>query len=213
MVHTIRKYIDKHWLTFLFRGGLALVMGSIALFGRADNLATIVTYMSIFLLIMGIIDSVSALYSSTKKSGWLNAIFDAGIDMIAALALLFTANNDIAFHIVIIALYVLISGIIDIFHGFVSTVDPTDRFIRILAGMCGAVMGIVIFNAGAMELSTFLRFFGAYMLIVGICSLIYGVDNRKQDKEDTAARKEAAATRKKTQKAPASKAKKTTKTK
>ena len=102
----------------------------------------------------------------------------------------------------------IVSGIIDIFHGFVSTVDPTDRFIRVLAGVCGCVIGLVILNAGDFEISTFVRFFGAYMLIVGTTSLIYGVHNRSQNIEDKVARSQA---RKKSSKA--SKAKKTSKKK
>ena len=52
-------------------------------------------------------------------------------------------------------------------------------------------MGVVILNAGNFEITTFIRFFGAYMLIVGATSLIYGVHNRSQEKEDEIARKEA----------------------
>ena len=99
---------------------------------------------------------------------------------------------------VVLSVYTIISGIIDIFHGFLSTVDPTDRFIRVFAGCCGCVIGIVIFNAGDFEISTFVRFFGAYMLIVGATSLIYGVHNRAQNIEDKVARSQAAKRTKKT---------------
>ena len=92
--------------------------------------------------------------------------------------------------LIILASYTFVSGIIDILHGFLSTVDPTDRFIRILCGILGAVMGFVILNAGKFELTVFIRFFGAYLLIVGITSLIYGVHNREQDLEDREARKQ-----------------------
>ena len=205
MAHINRKYIDKHWLTFLLRGALAIVMGGIALFGNMSDLSLVVSYMSIFLLLMGIIDASSALYSSTKKHGWLNALFDSVIDIVAAVALLFAAHENITYHLVIIAIYVLISGVIDLIHAFVSTVDPTDRFIRIVAGIIGAVMGFVIFNAGSFEILTFIRFFGSYMLIVGVCSLIYGVHNRAQNTEDKIARKESAAKAKISKKSKASK--------
>ena len=90
------------------------------------------------------------------------------------------------------AFYVFLSGIIDIFHGFLSTVDPTDRFIRVLAGIVGCVMGFVILNAGNFEVMTFIRFFGVYLLVVGVTSMIYGVHNRAQKIEDKVARSESA---------------------
>lgn len=193
MAHINRRFIDKHWFIFIVRGVLAGVFGLIALFGGMANVETMVSIISLFLLFMGIIDSASALYNSTKKRGWINSIIDAFIDVAAALLLLFFSQNNIVFGLVILSVYTILSGVIDIFHGFLSTSDPTDRFIRILAGICGCVMGAVIINAGEFEVSTFIRFFGAYMLVVGVTSMIYGVHNRSQNIEDKIARKEARA--------------------
>ena len=192
MARINRKYIDKHWLVFVIRGGLALIFGCLALFGALTNLESVIAMISVFLLAMGIVDSVSALYNSTKKHGWINSVIDALIDVVAAVALLFFAKSDLVASLVIIASYTFVSGIIDIFHGFLSTVDPTDRFIRALAGLMGCLVGFVILNAGNFELMTFIRFFGVYMLIVGVTSMIYGVHNRSQDIEDKLARSESA---------------------
>ena len=206
MAHINRRYIDKHWSVFIFRGLMAAVFGIITLFGAMTNFEIMISVVSVFLLIMGIVDSVSALYSSVRKHGWINSVIDALVDVAAALGLLFFAKDNIVVGLVIIAIYTIASGLIDIFHGFLSTVDPTDRFIRVLTGVLGCVMGAVIVNAGEFEMMTFLRFFGAYMLIVGVTSLIYGVHNRSQDIEDKTARKQV--TRKKTAKKTAKKAKK-----
>lgn len=192
-----RRFIDKHWLVFIFRGALAAAFGCFALFGGMANVNDAIAVISVLLLVMGIIDAVGALYSSTKKHGWFNAILDAAVDVAAALMLLFLANGSLASCLVVLSIYVIISGVIDIFHGFVSTVDPTDRFIRVFAGICGCIIGMVILNAGDFEITTFIRFFGAYMLIVGTTSLIYGVHNRVQNLEDKAARRQAAKGRKK----------------
>ena len=192
MAHINRRYIDKHWLVFIIRGGLAAIFGFVALFGLMPNLETVVSVISVFLLFMGVVDAVSALYASSKKHGWFNSVVDALIDITAALALLFFARNDLVASLLIISVYTFVSGIIDILHGFLSTVDPTDRFIRIVTGALGCVMGFVILNAGNFEVMTFIRFFGAYMLVVGVTSLIYGVHNRAQNTEDKLARKQSA---------------------
>ena len=192
-----RKYIDKHWLMFLVRGAMAAVFGCVIFFSGISDVNNIIAVASVFLLFMGIIDAVGALYASSKKHGWINSIIDALIDVVAAVALLFFAKDNLVYGVIIISVYTILSGIIDIFHGFLSTVDPTDRFIRILTGVFGCVMGMVILNAGNFEIMTFMRFFGAYMLVVGVTSMIYGVHNREQGIEDKIARKDA---RKKTTK-------------
>lgn len=195
-----RRYIDKHWMMFLLRGGLAIVFGCLILFGGLANLNIVISMLSIFLLLMGILDAVGALYSSVKKHGWITSVIDALIDVITAVALLFFAQNSLIVSLIILAVYTFMSGIIDLFHGFLSTVDPTDRFIRVLAGACGCVMGIVILNAGSFEVMTFIRFFGAYLLIVGVTSAIYGIHNRSQEIEDRIARRQSAMKRKTTKK-------------
>ena len=191
MAHINRRFIDKHWFIFIIRGVLAGIFGFIALFGGMADVENMIAIISLFLLFMGIIDSAGALYNSTKKHGWINSIIDTVIDVAAALLLLFLAQGNLVFGLMILSVYTVLSGVIDIFHGFLSTTDPTDRFIRILAGVCGCIMGAVIVNAGNFEVSTFIRFFGAYMLIVGVTSMIYGVHNRAQNIEDKIARKEA----------------------
>ncbi len=219
MAHINRRFIDKHWLLFVMRGVLAAGFGCFMLFGTQDDLSCIIAMISVFLLVMGIIDSVGALYASLNKRGWINSVIDALIDVIAAVVLLFVTNHSMINSLIVISLYVVISGIIDIFHGFFSTVDPTDRFIRTVAGACGCIMGAVILNAGNFEITVFVRFFGAYMLIVGVTSMIYGVHNRSQKLEDFAARRETAeqtatkrAAAKKLAKRATSKTSKTTKT-
>lgn len=192
MARINRKFIDKHWFMFIIRGVLAGLFGLIALSGGMQDIENMIAVVSVFLLLMGIVDAVGALYSSTKKHGWFNAIVDAAIDVAAALMLIFTAKNDLVSGLIILSVYTIISGIVDIFHGFLSTVDPTDRFIRILVGIFGCVMGAIILNAGDYEVMTFIRFFGAYMLIVGVTSMIYGVHNRAQKIEDKVARSQAA---------------------
>lgn len=191
MAHINRRFIDKHWLVFIFRGTLAGIFGLYILFNNVESLQVIISVISIFLLGMGIIDAVSALYASTQKHGWVTSVVDALIDVITGAFLLFFATDSVMTVAITLAVYTFISGVIDLFHAFVSTVDPTDRFIRILAGIIGVIMGFVILNSWHFELTTFIRFFGAYTLIVGSTSLIYGIHNQSQDKEDRAARKQA----------------------
>lgn len=197
MAHINRRYIDRHWSVFLVRGAVAMTFGCLALFCGPNEVESLIALGSVFLLFMGIVDAVGAINSSRNKHGWINSVIDALIDVVAALLLLFVFWNNLTMSLVVISVYTILSGVIDIFHGFLSTVDPTDRFIRVLTGICGCVFGLAILNSGGLEITTFLRFFGAYMLIVGVTSLIYGVHNRSQNIEDKIARSQVARSHKK----------------
>ena len=195
MAHINRRFIDRHWLVFIFRGALAFIFGLCALlYGNMENNRQLVfSCLCVYLLSMGIIDSAGALYNSTKKHGWVNSVVDASIDILAALVLIFLANNEFVFQLIVLSVYACLSGVVDVFHSFMSTSDPTDRFIRILVGICGCVMSFVILNTGDFNgtNTAFIRFFGAYTVVVGVTSMIYGVHNKAQITEDSVARKEA----------------------
>lgn len=188
MAHINRKYIDSHWLIFALKGIIAILIGGYTLFSPYRNLASVVTTVGIFLLSFSIIEFVNALYRAREKSGWAVSVSLAVVDAVIALALLFTADQDAAWHLYTIAAYTFFRGFAEIISGFRATVDPTDRFTWVFGGIIGAVMGIVILNSNEF----FIRFFGVYLLILGTCSLFYGVHNRAQKLEDRVARQEAA---------------------
>ena len=196
MAHINRKYIDSHWLIFVVKGLIAILIGGFALFDMQRTFSSMISTVGIFLLSFSIIEFVNALYRAHQKTGWAVSVSLAVIDAVVALALLFTVGQDTVWHLYIIAAYTFLRGFFEIVSGFRATVDPTDRFTWIFGGMFGAVMGIVVLNSG----DFFVRFFGVYLLILGTCSLFYGVHNRAQKLEDRVARKEAAQAAAKTRK-------------
>ena len=197
MAHINRKYIDSHWLIFVLKGLIAILIGGYTLFSPYRSLTAVVTTVGIFLLSFSIIEFVNALFRARQKTGWAVSVSLAIVDAVVALALLFTADQDAAWHLYIIAAYTFLRGFAEIISGFRATVDPTDRFTWVFSGMIGAIMGIVILNSNEF----FIRFFGVYLIILGTCALFYGVHNRAQKIEDKVARREAAAKAAKTRKA------------
>ena len=188
MAHINRKYIDSHWLLFVLKGLVALGFGVFAIFSMKRDFSTLVMTVGIFLLSLSILEFINALYRARQKTGWAVSVVLAVIDAVVALALLFTLTQSPVWHLYIIAGYTFCRGFAEIVSGFRATVDPTDRFTWVFGGMCGAIMGIVILNSGEF----FIRFFGVYLVILGICSLFYGIHNRAQKIEDRIARQETA---------------------
>lgn len=187
-----RNYIDSHWLVFAVQGALALLFGWLMLFNPSSNTGSMVTLVAVFLLAMGIVELFNALHREHNRSGWAVTLIIAAIDLAIALSLIFTIQENAAWHLTLIAVYTLVRGIIEILIGLKVPDDSTDRFIWIICGICGAIMGVVIFNSGLLREADFVRFFGAYMLILGTSSLIYGIHNRAQKLEAKIARAKTA---------------------
>lgn len=191
MSHIKRKYIDSHWLVFIFQGAIALLFGCLTLFTSDKNSVGLIPVIGLFLLALSVVEFANSLYRSHRSEGWLVSTLVAVFDAVFGLALLFIAKYDMVWHLSMLAAYTLLRGVFEMAIGFRTTVDPTDRFIWLLCGISGVIFGFVIFNSGHLANIDFVRFFGAYMLILGISSLIYGVHNREQGIEDREARSEA----------------------
>ncbi len=191
MAHIKRKYIDSHWLVFIFQGAIALFFGCLSLFTADEDSKTLIPIIGISLLSLAVVEFANSMYRSRHREGWLVAtlvaLFDAGF----GLALLVVSSQSMAWRLVILAIYTALRGLFEIVIGFRTTVDPTDRFIWVLCGICGIIFGFAILNSGHLANVDFVRFFGAYMLILGISSLNYGIHNREQCIEDREARSEA----------------------
>jgi len=187
-----RKYIDSHWLVFMFQGCITLLFGCLTLFTSRESSTSLIPVIGIALLALAIVEFANSLYRSRVHEGWLVSILVSIFDAAFGIALLLFMKEGMVWHISLVAAYTLIRGAFEVLVGFRTTVDPTDRFIWVLCGLCGIVFGIVIINSGHLTNVDFIRFFGAYMLIFGVSSLIYGMHNRTQQLEDRAARREAA---------------------
>ncbi len=200
-----KKYVDSHWLVFAFQGILALLFGCFAVFTGVKDTVSLVAIVGSTLLGLGVIELFNLLYRTHAKETWGLSLAVAVIEVVVAMLLLFTLSQNIALHLTIISVYTLIRGVFEILIGLKSVDDATDKAIWVISGICGAVLGFVIFNSGSVRVQAFIQFFGVYMLIFGLTNLIYGVHNNDQSRELSAQRKAIA-----TKAAKARRAKKTT---
>ena len=177
------KYIDSHWGIFALQGVVALLFGWFALFTNSSDIQTLVIVVGSVLLSLGIIELLNLLARARTKNTWGVSLVMAILEISAGLALLFTYEQNVAWHLVVIAAYTILRGIFEIILGLRSIDDLTDKFIWILAGICACIMGIVILNTGHLGTIPFIKYFGSYMMVFGVVNLIYSVHNNEQSKD------------------------------
>ena len=177
------KYIDSHWGIFALQGIVALLFGWFALFTSSSDIQTLVIVVGSVLLSLGIIELLNLLARARTKNTWGVSLVMAILEISAGLALLFTYEQNVAWHLVVIAAYTILRGIFEIILGLRSIDDLTDKFIWILAGICACIMGIVILNTGHLGTIPFIKYFGSYMMVFGVVNLIYSVHNNEQSKD------------------------------
>lgn len=177
------KYIDSHWGIFALQGIVALLFGWFALFTSSSDIQTLVIVVGSVLLSLGIIELLNLLARTRTKNTWGVSLVMAILEISAGLALLFTYEQNVAWHLVVIAAYTILRGIFEIILGLRAIDDLTDKFIWILAGICACIMGVVILNTGHLGTIPFIKYFGSYMMVFGVVNLIYSVHNNEQGKD------------------------------
>lgn len=177
------KYIDSHWGIFALQGVVALLFGWFALFTNSSDIQTLVIVVGGVLLSLGIIELLNLLARARTKNTWGVSLVMAILEISAGLALLFTYEQNVAWHLIVIAAYTILRGIFEIILGLKAIDDLTDKFIWILAGVCACIMGVVILNTGHLGTIPFIKYFGSYMMVFGVVNLIYSVHNNEQGKD------------------------------
>ena len=177
------KYIDSHWGIFALQGIVALLFGWFALFTSSSDIQTLVIVVGSVLLSLGIIELLNLLARTRTKNTWGVSLVMAILEISAGLALLFTYEQNVAWHLIVIAAYTILRGIFEIILGLKAIDDLTDKFIWILAGVCACIMGVVILNTGHLGTIPFIKYFGSYMMVFGVVNLIYSVHNNEQGKD------------------------------
>lgn len=176
-----RKFIEKHWLLYAFQGLISLLFGGFIMFTGIKEVSTLNTIVGCALLGLGVIEVFVLLCRKHFGGSLVISIILAVLEIAAAIMLLFFNQDSMVWQLTILAAYTISRGIIQIFLAFTSLTDKTDRFMWAVCGMCGCVIGIAILNSGAFaDQTSFIKFFGTYMMVYGITNLIYGVHNRNK---------------------------------
>ncbi|MBR0402927.1 DUF308 domain-containing protein [Candidatus Saccharibacteria bacterium] len=178
-----KSYVDSHWLVYIFQGIISLLFGWYIMFTPSTDINMLVAIVGTVLLGLGIIEMFNVIYRAHMQHTWVLNLTIAVIEICVAFLLLFTLGQGTALQLTIIAAYTLARGIFEILISLKSIDDLTDKFIWMVCGVCGAILGFVVFNAGNFSTNAFLQFFGTYMMIFGVSNLIYGAHNHDQEKE------------------------------
>ena len=177
---TKKRYIESHWLIFGIQGIIAIVSGWFILFTEIADPSYLILLVGSVLLTIGVIELSNTIFRRRHQHAWGLALAIAIIEIAVATTLLLTANLSVAIHLSIIASYTITRGVFDTLIGLRSLTDTTDRFLWIITGIFGMVLGFVILNSGHLGIANtaFIDFFGTYLMVFGLANLVFSIHNK-----------------------------------
>ena len=193
-----RKFVENSWRVFALQGVIGLLFGWFVIFTGISSVAQLIPVVATTLLALGIIDLINLFRRERRRDGWGLTLILTIIELATAIFLLCFINQPAFWHLVVVACYTIIRGVFEILIGFRYLTDATDRFMWILCGICGCILGFVILNSGQfINLTTFIKYFGTYMMIYGLTNLIYSTHNKFEREEEREVRRKKAEKRRK----------------
>ncbi len=203
--NTKRKYIESHWLVFGVKGALAAIAGLCLnlSFGDADKVTRL---LGCFMLGLGLVELINVIHRGSKQRAWGVPLAVAFIELLVASTLLMAAIPDfilglfpgnsysdiqggiLAFRVVVLSCYTLYASAASIVVAFSSFQNKTDRFIWLMEGMFGAIMGFAMLGENGIDANTHLRIFGIYLLVKGLTDLIFAVHSKEELEDEKEAK-------------------------
>lgn len=176
-----RKYIESHWGVFFFKGVVSLIAGFYMMFTKHQDADFLIQVVGWTMLVLAVIEIANVVYRTRRQYNWGFPLALGIVEMAMSVALLFTINKDatlsqlLPIRLSMLAAYVLAASVITIIMGFSSFDNLTDRFMWVVNGMIGCVLGFVLFASGNLSDVAHVMLFGTYLLVNGLTDLFYGV--------------------------------------
>ena len=181
---TRRKYIESHWGVFFLKGVVSLLAGFYMMFTTHQDVDFLIQIVGWTMLVLAIIEVINVAHRSRRQHNWGFPLALGAVEMAMSVALLYTVNPDashaelLPIRLSLLASYVLATSVITIIMGFKSFDNLTDRFMWVVNGMLGCILGFVLFPSGNISDVAHIMIFGTYLLINGLTDLFYSVHSK-----------------------------------
>ena len=183
---TKRKYIESHWGVFVLKGIVSLVAGFYMMFTNRQDVNFLIQVVGWVMLALAVIEVANVVYRKRRSHNLAFPLVLGIVEMIMSVALLYTVRPDLSLsqllpiRLTMLAVYVLAASIITIVMGFKSFDNLTDRFMWVVNGMLGCILGFVLFSSGNISDLAHIMLFGTYLLVNGLTDLFYGIHSKDE---------------------------------
>lgn len=168
-----------NWYTMVFNGIIALLYGILALFIPEETLLTIVIWFGIVILIVGIVGIVSAINNKRSGRSFSTDLTWSILTAIIGAVLIFYTERSIEIFFIIIGIWALIIGIVQLWIMSRVTTDGPIRNTLLINGIITLVFGILLLVFPFTAAQALIIISGIFALISG-AMLIYLAIRTKQ---------------------------------
>lgn len=158
--------LRKGWWLLAVSGVFSVIIGGLLIFWPGATITVVTAIVGFFMIVTGVIRFFVSVLDSHAEDRWLMAL--AGIiGIVLGVIVMKNPEGTIKVIALIVAVFWLISGLVDFFRGLTNPSLP-DRSIRIVFGLMSVLFGVVVLVWPAITI-------GVLAVVAGIYSVSFGV--------------------------------------
>lgn len=196
MSNTKRKFVESHWLTFAMKGAISVVAGLCLMFAPQNDLTLLTQIVGWTMFGLAFVELLNVVYRKRRSHNWGFPLFLGAIELLVAVLLLFALDpnqgnpDDLVWlRILYLSIFVIFVSVLTIIMGFASFTNMTNRFMWVVNGMVGAIIGFMMLGGTNLGAAAHIVLFGTYLMVNGMTDLFYGIHSKDELTEARASRK------------------------
>lgn len=180
MIHELSRY----WGYIVFRGVLAVLFAIFAFIWPALTLSVLVIFLGAYFFVDGIFSIIHGFQVMKKDESWWTFLLIGLMGIIAGGIMLFMPGITAVFLVTLVAIWAVVTGILEIIFAIRLRRELTNEWMLILAGALSIVFGILLFMQPIVGVVVLAWYLGFYALFLGFFLLSIGFRLRKVYKGD-----------------------------
>jgi len=169
-VYEYSESLKKAWWLLLVDGVLSVGIAVLLIFWPGATITVVTAIVGFFMIATGVIRFFVAIFDSHAPDRWLMAF--AGIfGIVLGVVVMKNPEGTIKIIALIVAIFWLISGLVDLFRGLGDSELP-DRTLRIVFGVVSVAFGVVILVWPTVTIGVFVILTGIFLLLFGALEIL-----------------------------------------
>ena len=180
---------DNYWRVSAIRGAVSLLAGLVLAFINTRRIGSLTTAVAVGLSALLIVDVIDIFIRKREGKNLTFSIINVTLELVLVnllFASLFKDLTDtISFGIRVrcLAVYAIIYSILAIVRGFKNHKVGLDRFMLVVQGLIGVVVGVAMLVGQFYEM-TYILLFGLFLMVNSLTALIFAFSSKNLKKGD-----------------------------
>ena len=164
---------ENNWSAFAINGVIALLFGVLALTVPDTTIIVFAKYFGLLVLVSGIILLVIGINNRRNNKPFTILLIEAVAAIVIGLIIVFYTQQSLTLFVILIGLWAIIMGAVQLIVASQIKGNKTDRNILIFNGLFTLVLGVLIFSNPWESAHVFVTIAGLIAIVTGILLLYF----------------------------------------